>query len=548
MKTVLGAVFSVWGCFIFIIMGWQSVVRAVESYQQNSLADVTSIPYYPFNFIAGLGCFLIAMVLLSNLFKYFSNILKLSAKQAAWVIPAVMIVAGLTIAFPFVLRFFSIELGNITIGLIIIVLLLVIMFLGFPVAFAMAFTGFLGLCYLIGADVSFNIIRLNTYDAVAHYFFCVVPFFILMGFLCLKSGIGAKLFRVASKWFGRLPGGLAIGTVFGCGGFAAICGDSMATAATMGSVSLPEMKKYNYDPSLAAGSVAAGGTLGILIPPSIGFIVYAIVTEESIGKLFVAGMIPGIILTTLFGVVIYLQCRWNTSLGPPAAKVPFLEKIISLKDVWQVALLFVLVIGGIYSGIVTPTEAGGVGVIGALIVAIFSKEFSWKGFLEAILISTQMTAMVFTILIGVSVLGYFVTLTNIPVQFAGFIGGLAVSRYVIFVLILLLYLFLGMLMNIIPMMLLTLPILFPTVLALGFDPIWFGVIMVIMMEMGQITPPIGINVFVIHGIADNVGMGQVFKGILPFIVVEVLVIAFLTIFPEIVMWLPDAMDVLPAIE
>lgn len=548
LKTVLGSIFSIWGIFVFSTMSWQSVVRAIESYQQNGLADVTSIPYYPFNFIAALGCFLIAVVLLTNLFNFLSGILNLYSKHAVWVILASGSIAALTTAFPFLLRYFSVELGNIAIGFIIITLLLIIMFLGFPVAFAMAFTGFLGLWYLIGLEVSLNIIRLNTYDAVAHYFFCVVPFFILMGFLCLKSGVGAKLFKAASKWFGRLPGGLAMGTIFGCGGFAAICGDSMATAATMGSVSLPEMKKYNYDGSLAAGSVAAGGTLGILIPPSIGFIVYAIITEQSIGKLFIAGVIPGILLTVLFAAAVYLQCRFKPTLGPPANRVSFLGKIISLKDVWPVTLLFAAVIGGIYSGIVTPTEAGGVGVIGALVLALFSKEFSWKGFVEAMLISTQMTAMIFTIIIGVSVLGYFITLTNLPTQFASYISTLSVSRYVVLILILGLYLFLGMLMNIIPMMMLTLPILYPTVIALGFDPIWFGVIMVIMMEMGQITPPIGINVFVIHGIAGDISMGEIFKGILPFVIVEVFVILLLTIFPYIVMWLPDAMDVLPSIE
>jgi tripartite ATP-independent transporter DctM subunit len=428
--------------------------------------------------------------------------------------------------------------------------MLVVLLLGFPVAFSMAFTGLTGLLYLTGGDVALNITKMNTYDSVANYFYCVIPFFLLMGFLVLQAGIGTRLYSAGAKLFGRLPGGLAIGTIFGCAGFAAICGESVASAATMGSVSLPEMKRYEYDDSLATGSVAAGGTLGILIPPSIGFIVYGIITEESIGKLFMAGIIPGIILTMGFALAIYLQCKMNPALGPKAPKAGFIEMVSSVKDVWHVGLLFLAVIGGIYMGIITPTEAGGVGAIGALIIAVFAHGFNRHKFFDALLQATQMSAMIFTILIGVSLLGYFVALTDIPLNFANYLKGIDMSRYVIFVMILILYLLMGMLMNIIPMMMLTLPILFPTVTALGFHPIWFGVVMVIMMEMGQITPPIGINVFVIHGVAKkmNVPMATIFRGIIPFIVVEVIVIIFLTLFPDIVLLLPEAMDVLAPID
>jgi tripartite ATP-independent transporter DctM subunit len=404
--------------------------------------------------------------------------------------------------------------------------------------------------YLIGNEVAFNVTKMNTYDAVANYFFVVIPFFLLMGFLILHAGIGAKLYNAGIKVFGRLPGGLAIGTVAGCGGFAAICGESVAAAATMGSVSVPEMKKYNYDDSLATGAVAAGGTLGILIPPSIGFVVYGIITEQSIGKMFMAGIIPGIILTLGFALAVYVQCKINPALGPKAPKATRTEILKSVFDVWPVAVLFAVVIGGIYSGILTPTEAGGIGAVGALIIAMFAPGFNLKKLFDALLEATQTSAMVFAILIGVGLLGYFVTLTDIPRNFADFLKGLEVSRYVIFVLILGLYLILGMVMNIIPMMMLTLPILFPTVVALGFDPIWFGVIMVIMMEMGQITPPIGINVFVIHGVAKkyDVKMATIFKGIIPFIIVEIIVIFLLTLFPGIVLFLPNSMDVLAPLE
>ncbi|MCG8336230.1 MAG: TRAP transporter large permease subunit, partial [Proteobacteria bacterium] len=251
-----------------------------------------------------------------------------------------------------------------------------------------------------------------------------------------------------------------------------------------------------------------------------------------------------------FAVAIYIQCKLNPALAPKAPKTTVSETLLSIKDVWHVALLFLVVIGGIYSGVITPTEAGGIGAIGALIISIFSPGFTRHKFFESLRQATQMSAMVFTILIGVSLLGYFIALTDIPLNFANYLKSIDVSRYVIFVLILALYLVLGMLMNIIPMMMLTLPILFPTVIALGFDPIWFGVIMVIMMEMGQITPPIGLNVFVIHGVAKKyeIPMATIFRGIIPFIIVEVIVIFVLTLFPEIVLFLPEGMDVLAPID
>ena len=546
----LKSIFSIWGMFIFLVMSWQSTLRAMDALASNKAADITRIPYYPLYLIVAVGTLMIALVLFSHLLTHLSGLYRSFKSKTPLVFAAILIIAFGIMLSAQVLNLFSIELGKTTAGIIYMAVLLTVLVLGFPVAFSMAFTGLIGLLYLTDGEVVINIVRMNTFDSVAHYYFCVIPFFLLMGFLVLKAGIGTRLYRAGSRIFGRLPGGLAIGTVFGCGGFAAICGESVASAATMGSVSLPEMKRYNYDDSLATGSVAAGGTLGILIPPSIGFIVYGLVTEESIAQLFMAGIIPGIILTLGFAVTIYIQCKLNPQLGPKAEKAGFIDVISSVRDVWQVVLLFTMVIGGIYSGLVTPTEAGGIGAFGALVIALFTPGFNKTKLFEALLQATQMTAMIITILIGVSLLGYFVTMTDIPMLFATYIQGLDVSRYVILVLILLLYLFMGMLMNIIPMMMLTLPILFPTVTALGFDPIWFGVIMVIMMEMGQITPPIGINVFVIHGVAKdmNVPMSTIFKGIVPFIIVEVLVILLLTVFPGIVLFLPGAMDVLPAIE
>ncbi len=545
-QLFLNLIFSVLALLLFVIMAWQAWLRAVESFTQYEVANVSQIPYYPFVFVVVFGCIATALVCLSNLLRAVKDNFIFQERPIASVLLA-FIASTSILAFPFLLKQSEVEMGSITVSLVFIALMILLLILGFPVAFSMALVGVMGIWYLTEFQLSIDIVKMVTYDAVAHYYYCVIPFFILMGFLSLEAGIGTRLYNVGAKWFGQLPGGLAIGTIIGCGGFAAICGDSMATAATMGSVSVPEMNKFNYKASLSNGSVAAGGTLGILIPPSVGFIAYGIVTEQAVGKLFMAGIIPGIILMVCFALMIYSRALLDPELGPRAPKSTLLEKITSIKDIWQVMILFGGVIGGIFSGVITPTEAGAVGAVGALVIAMFSGVFSKEGFYRALLISTKMSGMIFAILIGVGLLGYFVTLTDLPMQLAENLKSIDVSKYVLLTLILMLYLFLGMLMNIIPMIMLTLPILFPTVMALGFDPIWFGVIMVIIMEMGQITPPVGINVFVIHGISGNVPMVEIYKGIVPFVLVQIAVIVLLTLFPEIVMLLPNSMDVLAPI-
>jgi tripartite ATP-independent transporter DctM subunit len=545
---ILQSIFCIWGAFIFGAMSWLTASRSIEAFQRDEISDIIQMPFGILYGVAALGTALLALTLLSLLFSHLSTLFQNSRNVTNFsvVFVGIIVVSFVGATSGLLLKAIAPGLSSPAVGILYTLFLMVILLFGFPVGFSMAFAGLTGLFYLIGSDVAFNVTKINTYDSVAVYFFCVIPFFLLMGFLILHAGIGAKLYNAGIKVFGRLPGGLAVGTVAGCGGFAAICGDSVASAATMGSVSIPEMKKYDYDDSLATGSVAAGGTLGILIPPSIGFVVYGIITEQSIGKMFMAGIIPGIILTLGFAFAAYIQCVVNPKLGPKSEKFTTREIARSIFDIWPVGALFAAVIGGIYSGILTPTEAGGVGASGALLIALFAQGFNRHKLFAALLEATTTSAMIFTILIGVGLLGYFITLTDLPLSFANFLSTLDVSRYTIFVLILLLYLVLGMVMNIIPMMMLTLPILFPTVVGLGFDPIWFGVIMVIMMEMGQITPPVGINVFVIHGVAKkyNVSMATIYRGIVPFVLVEVFVIFILTLFPDIVLWLPNSMDIL----
>jgi len=421
------------------------------------------------------------------------------------------------------------------------VFLFAVLFLGVPIGFGMAITGFLGMIVLNKSlPPSLAMLGIGPYDTGANYMLTVVPMFILMGELAFHSGISRDLFEAASKWFGRVRGGIAMSAVAGCAGFAAICGDSLATAVTLGSISIPEMKKKNYDMSLATGSLAAGGTLGILIPPSVGFIFYAIVTEESIGKLFVAGVIPGIMLAILFILYIAVITRLRPQLAPQGEPYTFREKIIALKGVVGMLALFVVVLGGILSGLFNAIEGGAVGAVGAFIYALAKRRMNFAMLVASLKSSLSITCKLLLILMGVGILGYFLAGTRLPFFLADLISGLGVSRYVVFAFVIIFFLILGCLLNVIPMILLVLPTIFPMITALGFDPIWFGVVCVIMMEAGQITPPIGVNVFAIST-SSGVPMYTVFRGILPFFLCMMLLVVLLVIFPGMATWLPTVL-------
>ena len=539
-RGLLDCIFPALGLFLFGLITWQYGIRVMDSIKLHEISDVLVWPYWPFFLITAIGCALLSFVFLAELLNSLAKVFLNTNRPYFWVIFILIITAGVVVS-PLLFRSLSAGFKPATVGAVGIGFMLLLMFLGCPVAYSMGLTGVLGMWYLVGTDTVMGVIKMGVYDSIATFLFCTVPFFVLMGILCAKAGIGQKLYEAGHKWFGQLPGGLAVGTVVACGFFAAVTGDTVSGAATMGSVSLPEMKRYKYQDSLATGSVAAGGTLGVLIPPSLGFILYALVTQESVGKLFIAGILPGILLVIMFSISIIIRCKLDPALGPKGPKASFGEKIASIGHIWPVLFLFALVMGGIYTGLFTSIEAGGVGAVGALLLALKSKGFGRRQFFDALLTTVQLTAMVTAIMVGVSLLGYFVILTGIPTLLANFVSELNASRYVILTVIVIFYLILGMLMNIMPMILLTLPILFPTIKALGFDPIWFGVIMVILVELGCITPPVGMNVFVVAGIAKDVPMRTIFRGIFPFVIVELLLVVLLVIFPEIALLLPNAM-------
>jgi len=428
-----------------------------------------------------------------------------------------------------------------TVGFIGLGILFILLFSGMHIGFVMALVGFAGFAYLLGFGPGLGLIKTVIYTTFASYDLSIIPLFILMGTFCFFAGISQELYYTVYKWLGQLRGGLAMATVGACAGFAAVSGSSLATAATMGTVALPEMKRYKYDPALATGSIAAGGTIGILIPPSVILVLYGILTAQSIGKLFLAGFIPGILEVVFYMITISILCMRNPQIGPPGPRTSFIDKIVSLKNTWVVLLLFVVVIGGIYLGIFTPTEAAGVGACGAFLFALGRRQLGWQAFKSSLVETGKTTAMIFIIITGAMLLGYFLAISRLPFELASIVGGLPVNRYVILGAVLLLYVALGCVMDSMAIMLLITPIFFPLAMSLGFNPIWFGILITRVTEIGMITPPVGINVYVIRGVAKDVPMGTIFRGIVPFLIADIFHVALLIAVPQISLFLPGLM-------
>ena len=428
-----------------------------------------------------------------------------------------------------------------TIGLIGLAFLFIFLILRMPVAIAMLVVGFVGTWVMNGATPALTSLSGEAFEIVSFFELSVVPLFVLMGNLAGVSGMSRDLYDAAYKWFGNFRGGLASATIAGCAGFAAMSGSSIAAAVTMGRVALPEMKRFNYGDSLATGAVAAGGTLGILIPPSTGMIIYAILTEQSIGKLFIAGVIPGLLLTGLFLVAIYIVTTLKPELGPAGEKTAFSEKVASLKNAGTIIFIVAITIGGIYFGWFTPVEAAGVGAFLTMIVALLRKELNWENTKFVVYQTLRTTATVFMILIGAHVFIPFMALTEIPSDLVSFLTSINVGDLGVLIIILVTYVVLGTFLEGLAMLVLTLPIVYPLILELGLSPIWFGVVVVIVLEMGLISPPVGVNVFVVRGIAPDVPMNTIFRGIWPFWFAMGLCLAILVTFPQLALFLPNTM-------
>lgn len=428
-----------------------------------------------------------------------------------------------------------------TVGIIGIAALLILIFSRMPVGFVMALVGFVGFGSLVNFNAALNLIARDVFDVFGSYNLTVIPLFVLMGQLAFHSGISSRLFDAAYKFIGHLPGGLAMASIGACAGFSAICGSTNATAATMAAAALPEMKRYGYKPGLATGVVAAGGSLGILIPPSVIFIVYGIMTQQSIGKLFVAGILPGILLTLLFMGTISLWVTLKPDLAPKGPRFTVREKIASLSGLVETLILFIIIMGGLFVGFFTPTEAGAVGAFATLAIAVVRRQIDWKGFAAALVESTRISCMILVIVMGATIFGHFLAVTRIPFEIAGWISGLKLSSWMIMMFIILAYLVGGCLIDSLALIMLTVPIFFPVVNHLGYDPIWFGVVIVLITQIGVITPPVGINVYVVSGVARDVPLGVIFRGVLPLLAALVAGTFLLIPFPQIALFLPALM-------
>ncbi len=426
------------------------------------------------------------------------------------------------------------------VGLIGVVVVIIFIFMGVWIGAALAIVGLIGYSVLTGFGMSFIVAGTEPFSQIGAYSLSVIPMFLLMSALVSNTGIASDLFATANVWIGKIRGGLAIATVFAAAGFSAICGSSTVTALAIGKISLPEMQKFKYAGSLASGAVAAGGTMGSLIPPSMPFCLYGLLTEQSISKLFIAGIIPGVTQAIFYMVTVWIVCRINPKLGPSGEQTTFKTKLTSLRRPWPMMLLFLAIMGGIYSGYFTATEAGAFGAFFAIIICLFGRKLSWKIFKSSSIETAKTSAVIGFLMIGAFIFLRFVSLSRLADVMTEFIIGLNVAPVIIIILIVILYIIIGCFFDMFAAILLTVPILYPVVLSLGYDPIWFGVIVVRVMEIGMITPPFGMNIFVLNSITD-VPITTMFRGVIPFIIADIVHVGLLIAIPSISLFLPNQM-------
>ncbi|HDG97807.1 MAG TPA: TRAP transporter large permease [Desulfobacterales bacterium] len=426
------------------------------------------------------------------------------------------------------------------IGIIGIILLLMVLFLlGMPVGFAMGMVGFCGFWYVVSFNAAVTMVGTDVWATFSKYGLTVVPLFIFLGYLAFNSGIAERLYDAAYKWFGHWRGGLAIATIGADELFAAICGSNTATAATMGTVALPQMKKYGYSTLLSSGTVVTGGTLGTVMPPSVVLIIIGLQTQQSIIKLFLGGILPAVVLGVLFVLTISLLCRIKPELGPAGPKTSFKEKVLSLGGIIEAVAIFVVVIGGLYAGFFTPTEAGAVGVFFTLLVTVPTGRLKWKGLIDSIRDTLKISSMVFFLVTGAIIFGRFLAITRLPFSVAHFAASLPVSRYVILAIVLMIYLIGGCFVDSLGFLVLTIPIFFPLGMALGFDPIWYSILLTMVTTMGAITPPVGVNIYVVKALAPEIELSTIFKSISFFLMACIVSIIILIAFPQIVLIIPQ---------
>jgi tripartite ATP-independent transporter DctM subunit len=431
-------------------------------------------------------------------------------------------------------------MNEVTIGIIGLAVILLMFLTGIELGFAMAIVGFVGFSIIVSTKAALNLLAKDIFDVFASYGFTVIPLFVLMGQIAFNAGIAKRLYSASYKFIGHIPGGLAMATVAAATAFKALCGSSPATPATFASVAVPEMDRYNYAKKLSTGIVATVGTLGILIPPSVTLIVFGIITEQSIGKLFLAGLIPGLIIAFFFILIIYGWCKINPALGPRGEKSTWKERVASLPEIFWVALIFVLVVGGLMQGFFTPTEAGSVGTFAVLLLSIIKRDINFKGFVKSVAESLRTACMVLMLIAGSTILGHFLAVTKIPMIASEWVVSLPLNRYVIMIIISLIYQMGGSFIDDLAFMILATPIFYPAIIKLGFDPIWFGMIIAITVMIGVVIPPVAMNVFVVKNIT-KVPFSVIYSGVYPFLISLVVCAALLFLFPQLATWLPSVL-------
>ena len=429
-------------------------------------------------------------------------------------------------------------MNEVLVGVIALAVLLALFATGFELGFAMALVGFAGFAYVNGLHAAMNLLGRDVYDVITSYGYTVFPLFILMGQIGLHAGIAVRLYNAAHKFVGHIPGGLAMATVIGATGFKAICGSSAATSATFASVAIPEMDRFKYDRRLSTGIVATVGTLGVLIPPSVTLIIFGILTEQSIGQLFLAGIIPGLVIAFFFLVIIYGWARLSPSIAPKSERSTWKERFASLPELTWIILVFLLVIGGIMQGYFTPTEAGAVGTFAVFALAVIKRELTFKTYVLALTESLRTAGMILVLIAGSAILGHFIAITNIPQHIADWLVGLPINRYLVLILICLMYEIGGSFIDDLAFMILATPIFYPAVLKLGFNPIWFGMVLGVVLMIGVVIPPVAVCVFVVKNITKE-PMGRIYQGVTPFLISLLVVWGLLFFFPQLALWLPS---------
>lgn len=537
--TVAGGQMLAFG--IVLLTAWQVLTQAAYLWRNSIVTGVLGLPEWAFVGAAAVAMLLFALALCASAILAVAESLRLAQVGTVLLLVVWIGLAAAPLGWIFRPDLFPFDLGRTGQGVLGILLCFGLIFLGVHVAVGMAAASLVGLALLISPKASLTSLQTTTISVISDETWSVVPLFVWMGLIVVAAGFARDLYHAAYRWIGHLPGGLASASTVACAGLSSIVGDTLSGVYSMGSIALPQMREYGYDMKLATASIACAATIGVMIPPSIAFIVYGMLTEVSIGKLFVAGILPGLLFTVILITLITLRAVLNPALAPRGERSTWEERGAATRSVWPVILLMALVLGGIYGGFVTPNEAAGLGVTGALLIGVVTGRLTFSAVVNTIAQTLRLTAAIIVIFLFAMVFSRFIAISGLTQKLADFVLSYDLGRYQIIAAILVFYVFIGMFMNALPALILTIPIFYPVAMSAGFDPVWFGVLVVIMVELGVVTPPIGVNVFAISAVAKDVPMYDIFRGVLPFWLAYLMLVLMIVLFPAIALFLPSLM-------